>query len=283
MENRKKKLSDRPYLFGLVCVVLATIGSYGAASVVTLVGLKLLGGAFGFSSLDMDAKTVLLTRIVQMVVPFLAAVCMYIFYLLNRKNGYRGAIKVRGKNCRDVWVCIAIFAVVTVARYFYGPLTIPDGFSRIDIGARALFLAFCAGISEEIITRGIPLAVMMRGKPEAKRIRTALILTSVVFGVMHLLNGYGGATGPLQVVFTFITGMFMGAVYLRTGSILTTIVFHVIYDIFATTIVLPDPMEMSHILFLLFNELLLLVFAIVLMRKSRIEDIKETWAEVWAE
>lgn len=77
--------------------------------------------------------------------------------------------------------------------------------------------------------------------------------------------------------------MFWGAIYLRTGSILITIVFHFLYDVFSNMLVLPDPIQTSNIVFLILVQLLPIVLTIVIMRKSKLEEIKKTWANIWNE
>lgn len=278
-ENEKRKLSDRPIMAGFVSMLLAILCAYIAGYAFVLVLLLVLR-AFGVSSaLNMEARE----NILYVVIPVLASIVMYIFYRRNQKNGYRGAIKIRGRNCLDVWVCISIFFVVTIVRYIYGALLMPGGLSLIHIGMSAVITSAYAGISEEIVTRGIPFAIMMQGKPDAKRIRTALLLTSVVFALFHLLNGGGTGMGIYSVALTFAMGLCYGAVYLRTGSILASILFHFADDIFALTVVAPDPTPAPYIVLFIFNLVLPVFLAIALMRKSKMEEIRETWADIWSE
>jgi len=100
---------------------------------------------------------------------------------------------------------------------------------------------------------------MMRGKPDSKRIRRVFLVTSILFSLMHLVNGYGAGNTIVQLIATFIMGMFWGAIYLRTGSILITIVFHFLYDVFSNMMVLPDPIQTSNIVFLILVQLMPIV------------------------
>lgn len=202
-----------------VAILVAYIGGYALTGVISVL-MRITGFP---ANLDSDTKTAILADVSQVMIPILAAIWMFVFYRKNRKNGYRGAIKIRGKNCLDVWICIAVFFVVTIARYIYGALIMPGGLSLIHIGKSAILSSIYAGVSEEIVTRGIPFAIIMQGEPDAKRIRKALLLTSVVFALFHLLNGGGAGMGIYQVALTFAMGLCYGAVYLRTGSILASI------------------------------------------------------------
>lgn len=89
--------------------------------------------------------------------------------------------------------------------------------------------------------------------------------------------------GIYQVALTFAMGLCYGAVYLRTGSILASILFHFADDIFALTVVAPNPTPTLYIVLFIFNLILPAVLAIVIMRKTKIEEIKATWADIWGE
>lgn len=283
MENKKRKLSDHPILFGIVCLLLTDLCTYILGAVLSFLSVPLLRRVGIINATDLMIMAKQLSNVIYMVTPVLAVIILHVFYRKNKKNGFQGTVKVRGKNCLDVWICIGIFVVAFAARFFHGVLTTPDGFNKIDFGLSALPLHICAGIAEEIVYRGIPVAVMMRGKPDSKRIRIVFIVTSLMFSLMHLVNGYGAGNTIVQLIATFIMGMFWGAIYLRTGSILITIVFHFLYDVLTTMMVLPDPIQASNIIFLLLVQLLPIALVIVLMRKSKMEEIKKTWAKVWPE
>lgn len=279
MENKKKTLADRPLLAGFAAFLMAVLGSY-VIGLVLGIGLRQMRNILGIT-----ASTDAVVATVYILIILLAAACMYIFYRLNRKNGYRGAVKIRGKNLTDVWVCLGIFVAAAVVRAVFTIVTIPDSFQEIQITLNSVLICIFAGVAEEICTRGIPLPVIMRGKPDNKRIRLAIFMTAVIFGLVHMLNGGGGA-GMFQVFFAFLAGLFFAAVYLRTGSILVTIVFHFLYDFIALNLT-PSPDDDTNIaasiIVMFIVELLPLVYYFVIARKSKLEEIKETWADIWGE
>lgn len=282
-KTEKRKLSERPILFGMVCLLLTDLCSYILGTVITLLAAPMLRRVGIINATDLKIQAQQVSNIIYIITPILAIIVMYVFYRKNQKNDYKGVINVRGENCLDVWICIGIFVVAFIARFFHGLMTTPDGFNKLHFGLSALPLHICAGIAEEIVYRGIPVAVMMRNMPDSKRIRRVFIVTSILFSLMHLVNGYGAGNTIVQLIATFIMGMFWGAIYLRTGSILITIVFHFLYDVFVNMMVLPDPIQTSNIVFLIFVQLLPIVLTIVIMRKSKMEEIKKTWANIWSE
>lgn len=282
-ENQKSKLSDRPMLSGFLSMILAEICSYGLALVLSLVPIIVLSKSGHLVVDDVRSLGAQISNYIYAITPFLALICLYVFYRRNQKNGYLGAVKIRGRNCRDVWICIGIFAAAFLVNFFYGPLTMPDGLQKIHFAPSMLLIPFCAGISEEVVSRGIPIAVMMRGKPDTKRILKIQLLTAVLFSLMHLMNGFAAGNAIVQLFSTLCMGIFWAAVYLRTGSIVISMVMHFLYDFLLEMMVVPDPTPIINIVFLITLPLMLMAFGFVLTRKSRKEEILEIWANIWSE
>lgn len=282
-ESKKRSLSDRPMLSGFLSMILTELGSYGLALVLSLVPIIVMIKSGLLVIDDVRSLGVQVSNIIYAITPFLAVIWLYVFCRRNQKQGYLGAVKIRGKNCRDVWICISIFAAAFLVNFFYGPLTMPDGLKQIHFAPSMLLIPFCAGVSEEIVSRGIPVAVMMRGKPDTKRIRKIQLLTAVMFSLMHLMNGFGAGNTVAQLFTTLCMGIFWAALYLRTGSIVISIVMHFVYDLLLTMIVVPKPTPMVNIAFLITLPLLLMAFGFVLTRKSKKEEILEVWANIWSE
>jgi membrane protease YdiL (CAAX protease family) len=85
------------------------------------------------------------------------------------------------------------------------------------------------GWSEEVMFRG----VWLRGLFRSYGIWVAILGSSVLFGAMHVLNVFltddlHGAV--LQAGAAFLSGVFLAAVRLRTGSLWTGIVLHGLWD-----------------------------------------------------
>ncbi|NUN65322.1 CPBP family intramembrane metalloprotease [Pseudanabaena biceps] len=80
-----------------------------------------------------------------------------------------------------------------------------------------IWLGLLPGLSEEMLFRGVALpALGMNG--------LALIITSVVFGVLHMAN----AKYMSYTVWAIAVGMMLGAVTIYTGNLLSAITAHVI-------------------------------------------------------
>ncbi|MBN2629896.1 MAG: CPBP family intramembrane metalloprotease [Rhodobacteraceae bacterium] len=85
------------------------------------------------------------------------------------------------------------------------------------------------GWSEEVMFRGI----WLRGLFNSFGIWVAILGSSLIFGVIHVLNVF--LTGDLRGAFlqagaAFLSGVFLAAIRLRTGSLWTGIVLHGLWD-----------------------------------------------------
>lgn len=85
------------------------------------------------------------------------------------------------------------------------------------------------GWSEEVMFRG----VWLRGLHRSFGIWPAIFGSSLIFGAMHVLNVFltGDLKGAvIQAAAAFLSGIFLAAVRLRTGSLWTGIVLHGLWD-----------------------------------------------------
>ncbi|MDP3195875.1 CPBP family intramembrane glutamic endopeptidase [Tabrizicola sp.] len=146
-------------------------------------------------------------------------------------------------------------------------------------GRAMLFLAIntaLVALSEEWMFRGI----LFQALKSRLRIWPAVALTSVLFGAIHVLNAF--VLGDLrlaaaQSVAAMMTGLLLIALMLRTGSIWTAIVYHMVWN-FGILLVayetaqnpLPEgPLPLSAYLVPLLVVLPNFLFGLVLLRKLR--------------
>lgn len=87
-------------------------------------------------------------------------------------------------------------------------------------------LAITAGITEEVVWRGVLLAILLVFLPGLPMFAYVLVL-AVVFGWAHLYQGGRGMLGA------GIMGGVLAAMYLATGSLLLPIVVHALIDLAA--------------------------------------------------
>lgn len=111
----------------------------------------------------------------------------------------------------------------------FGLYSIVRGFSPDLVFLILIIDTALIGIAEEGMYRGILLGAM------AKKMNPliAILLSSILFCSLHLLNVIGGlSVSELigQLGSTFVMGVFLGAMYLDTRNILFPIIFHSSWD-----------------------------------------------------
>ena len=126
------------------------------------------------------------------------------------------------------WVCLLCFAALVI---WLGP---PPLVQIIGIFA----LMFWIAISEELMFRSLLFPALRR----RMRIWPAMLLTSLIFGVIHLGNGFeSGNVGAaaVQSAAAVVTGLLLLALRLRSGSIWPPVVFHLLWNCCALSLQLP--------------------------------------------
>jgi membrane protease YdiL (CAAX protease family) len=90
------------------------------------------------------------------------------------------------------------------------------------------------GLMEEILFRGVILVVLMQHFPKNRAGYFAAILaSSAIFGLVHLLNLFAGASFHdtlLQVGYSFLMGCLWAVVYLATRNLVFSMVLHALYN-----------------------------------------------------
>ena len=152
--------------------------------------------------------------------------------------------------------------------------------------------ALMAGVSEEVIFRGIPGSYLMRQWREEGKIPFVLFFTSALFSLTHAFNLFAGATlsgTVVQLIFTFALGFLFCAIFLRTGSLLPCILIHAAHDIISFLDkgsyddggVLVATMSGLDYAVNIGVSALMLGVAIYMTRPAKQKDILTIWAEKW--
>lgn len=89
---------------------------------------------------------------------------------------------------------------------------------------------FCVGFLEEVIFRGLLFGAMAKDSP-----RAAIIVSSLTFGIGHiinLINGSGAELIPniLQIIYATAAGFMFVMIYLKSGSLVGCILTHSVFN-----------------------------------------------------
>lgn len=98
------------------------------------------------------------------------------------------------------------------------------------------YILYCLsiGVLEETVFRGIVLPLLLyKFSKDKKGVFWAIILSSAIFGGMHLFNLFGGFSPMvfLQVGYAFLIGAVCGFTLVASGNIYLPILFHALFDV----------------------------------------------------
>ena len=96
--------------------------------------------------------------------------------------------------------------------------------------AGAVLLGLAPGVFEEVIFRGIVIGKLREGGRGDWQV---LLASSLLFAAVHLTNAAGMDLASLlvQVGYSFVVGLLLGAIYLRSGDIVTVVLAHALIDV----------------------------------------------------
>lgn len=157
-----------------------------------------------------------------------------------------------------------------------------------------LIAALAAGVCEEAIFRGMTVSYLMRQWGDRKKLIPVILLSSVIFGMSHITNIATGAPVVMtlrQIVTSFIMGLFLCALYLRSGSLIPPMFIHFLYDIIAFmdvskmqeggTYNKTASTTVPERIFQLIISIIFLALAVYLTRPAVREDIYRIWRKKW--
>ncbi len=197
-----------------------------AISMAILLVLEVFRGAIFGIDANGEAWYSLSTRLIG------AALCVFLILYCSYENILKVKIKILPRAILFTLPCwvIAInnFPIIS---YFSGNAYISASGGEIWF----YFLQCIAvGLFEELAFRGcIFLMILQRRRRTVKDIFWSIVLSSCVFGVIHLVNLFAGASPIsviLQVGYSFLIGGMCSVVLMKTGCIWHCVLIHAVYN-----------------------------------------------------
>jgi membrane protease YdiL (CAAX protease family) len=159
------------------------------------------------------------------IAPSLAAASLFLLVVVVVLRWWREVGLAQGPQrgtLRVIWPWLLYLALFSAS-------ALNGGLPPASVTLFILVNTLLVGWSEEVMFRG----VWLRGLFRSYGIWVAILGSSVLFGAMHVLNVFltGDLRGAvLQAVAAFLSGVFLAAVRLRTGSLWTGIILHGLWD-----------------------------------------------------
>jgi membrane protease YdiL (CAAX protease family) len=108
---------------------------------------------------------------------------------------------------------------------------------------------------------------------EEKGRKKAIIWSSIVFGVLHLVNVLNGKNALyliLQVIFAFLVGFVLAEIVSITKSLWIVIIWHAAHDYISS--ITSDTLDTTALVILAIQVVILSVYAICIWRRSNGDD-----------
>ncbi|MBO4456479.1 MAG: CPBP family intramembrane metalloprotease [Butyrivibrio sp.] len=276
----KHRVLDRNTVLGII--LLAIFAYLMVAFVLGTVVGAIIGIAAVFAGIE-EFETVIYVGCV------LASFLMLAIHKRWFYPEFDGCLKFDKRLGRWMLNALLVFVILSV------PGIVSMLISKADfamVSVKSMLVALVAGVSEEIAFRGVPGSYAMRQINEAKKITMPLIITSLLFALVHGVNLFMGATVQatvFQMLVAFAGGCVFFALFLRSGSVLPPMMVHFLYDVCALTN--ADLVSESGIIQgnlstrdIVDNLILVAVeigVTLFLLRKSVWGDIMDVWEKKW--
>ena len=233
--------AKHPVIFGIILIVAAFVVTGVLTALTTAVGFSTEGG----------------TVIGRIVV---AAVLILLFHACFHWDKSFSGIAL-------AWPVLIVVAWNIVYHLMEGA-----GFVAASAIPGAILAGLAPGLFEEVIFRGI---IIDRLLASGKGVWYSLIVSALLFALVHLTNivGMSLANVLVQVAYSLVIGLFLGAVYLASDDIAAVILAHASTDI-SNQIFATSPNVSSAVMVVVFLIVLavLAVYALMLARKTAAEE-----------
>ncbi len=200
----------------MVAIAIIILGIY------EIVGLQRLG-------IDLDETT---GQLVGMTLT--RGLGGIVFLVLLWYLGYRVLNPVRMPFWRSLIFCLPAFAVVINNLHIY---TLITGVEKVTAGGGMIALlaleCFCVGLFEEMAFRGVVfLGILEKRRGRVLDIVIAIVISSVIFGIVHSLNFFYMSPGAViqQIGYSFLIGAMCSVVLIKTKNIWICVILHAIFN-----------------------------------------------------
>lgn len=178
----------------------------------------------------------LLSDLVNMTLPRLLGAV--VFFALMLADGYRILSPVRGLRPVGAFLLLFLPPLAVVINNFPIPALI-TGDAQILPHSTAVWVWFsleCLAISlfEEAAFRGVIFPMLAERRCKTKRgLLISILLTSAVFGLLHIVNlAQGAGVGAVvrQIGYSFLIGAMCSVVLIKTHNIWLCVLLHAVFD-----------------------------------------------------
>ena len=150
----------------------------------------------------------------------LQTVVLFAFIRKNNLQKRYGLCKSPVPACR--FLCYVPLLILASGNLWNG---VAVNYTPVETVCRIVCM-FCVGFLEEVIFRGLLFKALAKDN-----IKSAVVISSVTFGIGHIINLFNGSGMDLvdnlcQIVFAIAVGFLLVTIFYRGGSLLPCIIVH---------------------------------------------------------
>ena len=159
-----------------------------------------------------------------LIINTLFSIILFLIIFLLKKTSYYGIKKV--KNLKKYIYFLPLLLIISVN--FWNGITINNTFEEIII---YMIIMLNIGFIEEVIFRGFLFKMM-----EKSNVKTAIIVSSLTFGIGHIINLFNGAATIdtfLQIIYATSLGFLFALIFYKSKSLIPCIITHSLLNAFS--------------------------------------------------
>ena len=150
-----------------------------------------------------------------------------VLFLFLKKNGLCSEYGLKKPSVPAKEVLFYIPAIIILSANLWYGVTVNYGSAECILFILSML---CVGALEEVIFRGLLYGAMREESPTA-----AVIVSSLTFGIGHILNLFNGSGADilpniLQIVYATAAGFMFCMIYVKTDSLIVCILIHGIFN-----------------------------------------------------
>lgn len=206
---------------------------------------------------------------------------LFVFKWHYRRSGFRGFLGGDHPTAWRLMLPEIIYCIISIV------------FATIPPSVYSMVFALEAGVLEEVLFRALPIALLMRAwNFDEKRMPLIQWITALVFGLMHISNVMAGAAlgvSVYQAVLCVTTGVFFGAIFIRTGNLLPLMFSHFLQDAIAflneasnTGGIMGAVTLRADVVFDIVFSVVMIIMGIWYMRSEKRAEAAAVWKEIWS-
>ncbi|MCJ8341691.1 MAG: CPBP family intramembrane metalloprotease [Cetobacterium sp.] len=228
-------------------------------------GMFLMNKVFHYSYNDANmARIIIFVEIILTILVILVTKKYYGFDKIGFKKLKFNQLK---------WFIPSII-IISIMTFIYG-ITLINNIETLDKSKIILLIiifisTFLVGFSEEVMFRGI----LLHSFTNKGKIYSGLIVSSILFALLHSVNMFGGVTfGGMvtQVCTSFLLGIYFAPLAIKLESLIPLIIFHWLWDcILVSSSVLEINLNIIPLFQIIFNILL----GIILWKLIKLDKFK---------